>query len=139
MTLRKCQPCTACCEGHLELGDDLQVSKETGACTHCINSACNIYVSRPKHPCQSFECLWLMDKSPLPNWMRPDQSRVIIALNKIKNTDHIALVALQMDEKIPQRTLKWLKKYTAKYKIYLALIDNQQVKVSITNKRSFDN
>lgn len=127
MTLRKCQTCTACCEGHLDLGDDLQISKETGSCTHCINSGCNIYVSRPKEPCQVFECLWLTDKSPLPNWMKPDQSRVIVTLNKIKQTDEIVLIALKMNSTIPPRTLKWLNKFVAKHKISLKLIDTPKV------------
>jgi len=124
MTLRKCKPCTACCEGHLNLENELQISKETGSCTHCINSGCNIYVSRPAKPCRSFECLWLIDESPLPIWMRPDQSRVIVTFNKTKNTDEIVLVALQMDSTIPQRTLNWLEEYTTKYKIPLVLISN---------------
>lgn len=127
MTLRKCQPCTACCEGHLDLGDDLQISKETGSCTHCTNSGCNIYVLRPKEPCQIFECLWLTEKSPLPNWMKPDQSRVIVTLNKIKQTDEIVLVAIKMDENIPLRTLDWLIDYAAKHKISFKLIDTQNV------------
>ncbi len=127
MTLRKCQPCTACCEGHLDIGVNLQISKETGSCTHCINSGCNIYASRPKEPCQVFECLWLTDKSPLPNWMKPDQSRVIVTLNKIKQTDEIVLVALKMDANIPPKTLKWLNKFVAKHKISLKLIDTPKV------------
>ena len=126
MTLRKCQPCTACCEGHLDLGDDLQISKETGSCTHCTNSGCNIYISRPKEPCQIFECLWLTEKSPLPNWMKPDQSRVIVTLNKIKQTDEIVLVALKMDAIVPPRTLDWLNEYITKHKISLTLIDTQK-------------
>ena len=127
MTLRKCQPCTACCEGHLGLGDDLQISKKTGSCTHCINSGCNIYVARPKEPCQSFECLWLTDESPLPIWMRPDQSRVIVTFNEIKKTDEIVMVVLQMDATIPQRALHWLNEYAAKYKVSLVLISNEKI------------
>lgn len=127
MTLRKWQPCTACCEGHLDIGVNLQISKETGSCTHCINSGCNIYASRPKEPCQVFECLWLTDKSPLPNWMKPDQSRVIVTLNKIKQTDEIVLVALKMNSTIPPGTLKWLNEYVAKHKISLKLIDTPKV------------
>ena len=126
MTLRKCQPCTACCEGHLDHGDDLQISKVTGSCTHCINSGCNIYVARPEKPCQIFECLWLTDKSPLPNWMKPDQSRVIVTLNKIKNTDEIVLVAVQMDANIPSRTLDWLNEYITEHQISLTVIENQK-------------
>lgn len=126
MTLRKCQPCTACCEGHLDLGDALQISKETGSCSHCTNSGCNIYDSRPKEPCQIFECLWLIDNSPLPIWMRPDLSRVIVTFNKIKRTDEIVMVALQMDSTIPQRALDWLNEYAAKYRISLVFISNQK-------------
>ena len=127
MTLRKCQPCTACCEGHLDLGDDLQISKETGSCSHCINSGCNIYDLRPKEPCQIFECLWLIDKSPLPIWMRPDQSRVIVTFNKIKKTNEIVMVALQMDSTIPQRVLDWLNEYAAKYRISLVFNSNRKI------------
>ena len=126
MTLRNCQPCTACCEGHLELGDDLEISKKTGSCVHCINSGCNIYVSRPRVPCQSFECLWLIDQSPLPIWMRPDQSRVVVTFNKFNQTEEIVLVALKMDATIPQRTLNWLNEYAAKHRVSLVLISNQK-------------
>ena len=126
MTLRKCQLCTACCEGHLDLGDDLEISKKTGSCTHCVNSGCNIYISRPEEPCRSFDCLWLIDESPLPIWMRPDHSRVIVTFNKLKKTDQIVLVAIKMDSTVPQRTLNWLNEYAAKYEIPLALISSQK-------------
>ena len=130
-TLRKCHPCTACCEGYVDLGDELEISKETGSCTHCMNSGCNIYASRPKEPCQIFECLWLTNKSPLPNWMKPDQSRVIVTLNKFKQTDEIVMVAIQMDSNIPQRTLYWLHEYIAKHKISLALLgDKDEEKIA---------
>jgi hypothetical protein len=126
MTLRKCQPCTACCDGYLDLGDDLLISKKTGSCINCINSGCNIYVSRPKEPCQSFECLWLIDGSPLPIWMRPDQSRVIVTFSKFNQNDEIVMVDLRMDATIPQKTLIWLNEYATKYRVPLVLISNQK-------------
>lgn len=127
MSLRKCKPCTACCEGYLDLGNDLQISKKTGSCMHCINSGCNIYVSRPTNPCRNSECLWLIDESPLPIWMRPDISRVIVTFNKFKNTDETVMVALQMDSTIAKKTLDWLSAYAVKHKISLVFISNQKI------------
>jgi len=56
--------------------------------------------------------------------MRPDQSRVIVTFNKLKETDEIVMVAVQMDAVIPRRTLDWLNAYAAKHKMPLALIGN---------------
>ena len=63
--------------------------------------------------------------------MKPDQSRVIVTLNKFKQTDEIVMVAIQMDSNIPQRTLYWLHEYIDKHKISLALIgDKDEEKIA---------
>ena len=126
---RSCQPCTACCEGHLELGEALQADGKSSACKHCASSGCGIYESRPVEPCQQFECLWLVTDSPLPDWMRPNDSRAIVTLNRKKKNDRPVLVALQMDSHLPKRTMRWLKEFSALYTLPLAVVKKSEVQV----------
>ena len=135
---RNCQPCTACCEGHLELGKTLQPDNNSEACKHCTSSGCKIDDSRPTEPCQQFECLWLVRDSPLPHWMRPNESRVIVTLNSLKQNKRPVLVALQMDAQTPERTMRWLKEFALLYKLPLAMVQKTEVRERETSEDSFN-
>src|SRR5664280_2676368 len=37
-----------------------------------------VHFKRPQHPCREFICGWLIASSPLPEWMRPDKSDMIM-------------------------------------------------------------
>lgn len=131
LTNRDCQPCTACCEGHLQLGDELSMGKEGAGCLHCTESGCGIYAQRPQTPCRTFECVWLTTDSPLPDWMRPDKSRVIVTINRFKWNNHPVVVGLKLDEAIPDRTLRYLREWTRLTQVPLALIDSPVKPVQI--------
>ena len=135
---RQCQPCTACCEGHLELGEALQPKGKSDQCKHCTSSGCGMYHFRPIEPCQQFECLWLVKNSSLPQWMRPDESRVIVTLNRLKKTNQPVLVALQMDEKTQKRTTQWLQEFSSLYKIPLAMVQKSKIKEHETSDELFN-
>ena len=48
-------------------------------CPFSAGHSCTIYERRPKDPCRDFICGWLVRKSPLPEWMRPDQAGMILS------------------------------------------------------------
>ena len=75
---RHCGGCTACCDGWLRIevsGHEVRPGK---ACPFRIEHGCSIYEQRPQHPCREFICGWLVPSSPLPEWMRPDKSDLIL-------------------------------------------------------------
>lgn len=118
---RNCQPCTACCDGHVLLEHQLQ-PKRGEACKNCTSTGCAIYENRPRDPCQTFECLWIMQDSPFPDWMRPDLSRVFVTLNTLKwNSTPIAVV-LQLDSALDKKVLDYLKKWSKLNELPLALM-----------------
>src|SRR5258708_23210102 len=75
---RNCGPCTACCDGWLQIevrGHKIRPGKP---CPFSVEHQCSISSERPQHPCREFICGWLVASSPLPDWMRPDKSDLIM-------------------------------------------------------------
>ncbi len=80
--VRNCGPCTACCDGWLQIevrGHKIRPGKP---CPFSVEHQCSIYSERPQHPCREFICGWLIASSPLPEWMRPDKSDMIMLAAK---------------------------------------------------------
>jgi hypothetical protein len=118
---RNCQPCTACCDGHLLLDSQLQPNHGQ-SCTNCTSAGCAIYENRPRDPCQTFECLWLMQDSPFPDWMRPDLSRVLVNINTLKWNSTPIAVALQLDWAIDKKVVDYFKRWSMVNELPLALM-----------------
>ena len=105
---RNCLPCTACCEGWLDI-QTTEVQAHLGKpCTHCSNQACGIYDTRPQDPCQSFHCAWRMEGTLLPLNMRPDLSGAIVMMNQLQWQGEDVIVAVAKGARIPARTFHWL-------------------------------
>jgi hypothetical protein len=105
---RQCGSCTACCDGWLNTEvNGLKVSPGH-PCPHSTPGGCAIYATRPQYPCRDFQCGWMRWDSELPDWMRPNDCGAIVFLwfdwqgQKVIN-------AVPVGEKIPERTLDWLK------------------------------
>lgn len=112
---RQCLPCTACCQGWLS-ADILGFAMGAGRpCPHSSPAGCGIYEDRPQDPCRTYVCSWLVDGSPLPDWMRPDQSGVIVLLSLPWEGEKV-ISAIPVGQTIPERPLEWLKNYAQKYK-----------------------
>lgn len=79
-------------------------------CPHSSGAGCAIYSARPEYPCRKFLCGWLRDDSPLPEWMRPSECGAIVFIWYDWRGDKV-INAVPVGEKIPQRTLDWLKSY----------------------------
>jgi len=109
---RECSSCTACCDGWISItvyGEEIGFDRP---CPHTTGSGCGIYEKRPVDPCRNFRCGWLIDGSPLPDWMRPDKSKVIVMFNKYSRGSHQIDAAVIMGEELPPASLEWLKHFT---------------------------
>ena len=71
---RDCGSCNLCCKVY----SSVSIGKEQGKwCRHCeIGVGCKIYDTRPPD-CQSFFCLWRIDKAIPVNW-KPDVAKFVI-------------------------------------------------------------
>jgi len=105
---RNCQPCTACCEGWLDIHHPVAKAHLGAACTHCTSQGCSIYNERPQDPCQSFHCAWRQEGSLLPYDMRPDLSGVIVMTDQLQWQGEDVIVAVATGSRIPARTFHWL-------------------------------
>lgn len=81
---RTCGTCTECCNGYLTA----QVYEyQLGANNPChfldlCEKKCSIYENRPQL-CKDYKCAWLDMKVLIPNWMKPEYSKVIITPRNI--------------------------------------------------------
>jgi len=105
---RSCQPCTACCEGWLDIKIPAVNAHLGQPCSHCENNGCNIYSDRPKEPCQTFHCAWRLEGSLLPHTMRPDLSGVIVMTDQFQWDGEEVITAVATGTRIPARTFHWL-------------------------------
>ena len=110
---RTCGDCTACCSGWLQIevrGHQVLPGKP---CPFAMATCCSIYEQRPQHPCREFVCGWLSPSSPLPEWMRPDKSDLImLAANFVWNGLPVD-VAVAGGERPKRKALDWLLKFSA--------------------------
>jgi len=109
-TGRRCQPCTACCDGWLRMKIGGVEVSPGHPCPHSTGSGCDDYAHRPRS-CVRFNCGWVIDDSPLPEWMRPDQAGVIVLFAKRRWLGRPVDVAVPVGRSIPPRALAWLKAF----------------------------
>ena len=108
---RECQPCTACCDGWLQIrvnGVEVYPGKR---CPHSTGSGCDDYANRPVDPCVHFICGWRMNNSPLPEWMKPDNAKVIVLFDQHTWRGYPVEVAVPVGKRIPPRALEWLQQF----------------------------
>ena len=82
-------------------------------CPHSTGKGCDDYDNRPADPCDNFNCGWIAPNSPLPEWMKPSNSKAIVIFNKLKWNGVPVDLAVPVGKKIPPRSLEWLKKFSA--------------------------
>jgi len=109
-TKRQCMPCTACCQGWLSAEIRGHKVCAGSPCPFSQPEGCTIYQTRPTDPCRNFVCSWLVDGSPLPHWMRPDQCGAIVLL-AVPWHGRLVIHATPVGNAIPEETLEWLKQY----------------------------
>lgn len=103
---RKCGDCTKCCEGYLSgsvKGKEFYLGKPCHFVA--IGKGCSIYKDRPKNPCESYKCLWLVDEQ-LPEWFKPNEINAILDIRHIDNIPFINV--LEAGETLRSDVLSWL-------------------------------
>ncbi len=112
--IRISQPCTGCCDGWVQMvinGDEVYPGVP---CPHSTGKGCDDYENRPANPCDTFSCGWIIPNSPLPEWMKPNNGKVIVIFNKFKWSGIPVNLAVPVGKRIPPRSLEWLKLYSEK-------------------------
>ncbi len=110
-TSRECQPCTGCCDGWLQIRVNGTPVYPGHPCPHSTGKGCNDYANRPIDPCVHFECGWRKDGSPLPDWMKPSNAKVIVLFDQTHWRGMPVDVAVPVGRRIPPRALNWLKQF----------------------------
>ena len=82
-------------------------------CPHSTGRGCDDYANRPVDPCINFNCGWIAENSPLPEWMKPNNAKVIVIFNKTQWRGLAVDVAVPIGRRIPPRALNWLKEFAA--------------------------
>ena len=133
---RECQPCTACCDGWLQgVIGGIPIYPGHG----CPDSSdkCENYENRQQDPCRSFNCAWIVEGSKLPEWMKPDNSKAIVVLNKWKWNGHPVDLAVPVGRRIPPRTLKLLMEYAEKNQRLLIYSEQVMENGEYTKQQNF--
>ena len=115
VNLRQCQPCTACCDGWVQMNIRGAAVYPGCACPHSTGKGCNDYANRPVDPCDNFSCGWIVPQSPLPDWMKPNEAKVMVLFNKLQWRGLPVDVAVPVGKRIPPRALNWLKQFAEQH------------------------
>ncbi len=113
--VRQCQPCTACCDGWVQMNIRGAEVSPGCPCPHSTGKGCNDYANRPIDPCDHFNCGWVIPQSPLPNWMKPNEAKVMVLFNKLRWQGLPVDVAIPVGKRIPPRALNWLKQFAEQH------------------------
>jgi len=84
-------------------------------CPHSTGRGCDDYANRPTDPCVNFNCGWVVPNSPLPEWMKPSDAKVIVIFNKTSWRGMPVDVAVPVGQRIPPRALNWLKDFAVRH------------------------
>lgn len=116
---RECGSCTKCCEGYLQ-GSAYGKPFFPGNPCHflTIGKGCNIYAKRPKDPCISYTCEWLVNEE-IPEWFKPDEINAIITKRKMQDSDIEFWDVTEAGETLQSKVLTWLIMYALKNGINL--------------------
>jgi hypothetical protein len=113
---RSCGSCTACCDGWLQIEVRGHRIRPGQPCPFSVAHQCSIYNERPQQPCREFICGWLIASSPLPEWMRPDKSDMILLAANFMWRGSPVDVAVAAGARPKQKALDWLMKFSSEKK-----------------------
>lgn len=111
---RECQPCTACCDGWVQIKVKGCEAYPGKPCPHSTGSGCDDYANRPVNPCQKFECAWVKKGSHLPEELKPSEAGVLVIDNVLQWQGLKVDLAVPVGREIPEKTLLWLMQYAEK-------------------------
>lgn len=107
--MRSCNGCTKCCEGYVT-GEAKGIPFYPGKPCHFQScKGCSIYNDRPKL-CRDFKCVWVEQNSPLPEWMYPKVSNIIVTRKEYGNgKDYIEIT--EAGDVLKAKILSWFTFY----------------------------
>lgn len=108
---RACQPCTACCDGWVQIKIKGYEAYPGKKCPNSTAGGCADYQNRPVNPCRTFECAWVKSDSHLPEEFRPDLAGVLVIDNAFQWQGQYVDVAVAVGKQIPNESLNWLQNY----------------------------
>ncbi len=109
---RECHPCTACCDGWLEVNVPGAHAWKDHPCSHRTDAGCGIFGNKDRPQlCEKFLCAWRVKGSPFPEWMRPDLSKVIVMFSRFAWQGMQVDIAVPMGHSVLPQPLDWLKRF----------------------------
>lgn len=108
MSKRECQPCTACCDGWVQITVKGCEAYPGHPCPHSTGKGCDDYENRPVSPCREFECAWVRPGSFLPEDFRPNECGALVIDHILKWQGLVVDLAVPVGREIPEKTLQWL-------------------------------
>ena len=103
---RSCGDCTACCEGYLPGQAGVHSFYPGRKCFYLSDGVgCSIYKDRPEDPCKLYKCEWLNDNKNIPEWLKPNLSKVIITKRIIGNMEYFDMI--EAGQKMDSNILSW--------------------------------
>jgi hypothetical protein len=105
MYKRSCGDCTKCCEGWLQ-GEALGHKFYPGKPCHfiAIGKGCTVYAKRPKEPCQTYKCAWLIDED-IPEWMKPSDINTILTYREVNGIPYLHIK--EAGSELSSKVLSW--------------------------------
>lgn len=126
-TVRECGTCTTCCEGWVNIEVNGTAIYAGHPCSNITPKGCAIYDSRPD-VCKGFDCAWLKNEMDLPEWMKPDNSNVII--QRLHNVN--VFTAIPVGKKISGRAMALLKEIAERHSFVLLYHERTKEKGAFT-------
>ena len=134
--VRDCRPCTACCDGWVRITVAGHEARPGSPCPHSTGAGCDDYANRPLDPCVQFVCGWRIDASPLPEWMKPNEARVIVLFGKTQWQGLPVDLAVAVGLKVPPRALQWLKAFAQRQGRPLLYTEQVRVAGGLTGEQT---
>ena len=121
--MRPCSNCTACCDGHLKIdvyGLTILNNKCPFQCSGCL-----IYNARPQ-VCKNYQCAWTQEL--FPEWMRPDQSGLMISVEKWTKGQHLR--AIEITNNVNPQAIQELTEFAHKHNTpYIIMRHNKTIEL----------
>lgn len=115
---RQCNECSECCKGWLTANIYGKEMAPGRPCHYLAKVGCSIYKDRPKEPCQTYRCAWLIDPE-VPEWMKPSTAKVILSWKGWSGGDYLEVK--ECGEKIDSTVLNWVYIFAGQNNINLAI------------------
>jgi hypothetical protein len=83
-----------------------------------------------------FICGWRKDDSPLPDWMKPNNAKVIVLFDQSSWRGLPVDIAVPVGRRIPPRALNWLRQYAESHNRMLLYSEQISENGVFTNKQA---